>query len=125
MYLELTDVTFELREWRKHVKRHGGYAAFSKYEDAEGLNDALAIVDAKSLYDLLVNDTSGGNDRRTALDIQVLREELKELEGKIRWIEHLQMPADVLTKKAWTFRTFAKDALRRQVRDHRRSHDTE
>jgi hypothetical protein len=99
MYLELTDATFQLREWRKHVRKHGGYAAFSKYEDTDGLQDALVIVDAKSLYDLLVNDTYGVNDSRTYLEIQVLREELKELEGKIRWIEHLQMPADVLTKK--------------------------
>eukprot|EP00435_Cladocopium_sp_Y103_P039402 s1944_g10.t1 len=98
VYLEMTDPEFQLREWRKHVAKRG-YAAFSKYDDPQELNDALAIVDAKSLYDLLINETTGGNDRRTALDVQVLREELKELEGKIRWIEHLQMPADCLTKK--------------------------
>lgn len=55
--------------------------------------------DAKSLYDLLVNETTGGSDKRTALDVQALREEIQELGGTIRWIEHMQMPADVLTKK--------------------------
>lgn len=61
--------------------------------------DAIAVVDAKSLFDVLANETNGGSDRRTALDIQVLREELSELRGKIRWVEHLAMPADCLTKK--------------------------
>ena len=56
-------------------------------------------MDAKSLYDLLANETSGGADRRTALDVQVLREELRALSGRGRWIDHLHMPADGLTKK--------------------------
>ena len=97
MYYELTHEDFELRQWRKYVQRQG-YAAFSKYEDLEDLKDALALVDAKSLYDLLVNETSGGADKRTALDVQALREELQELSGKIRWVDHQHMPADCLTK---------------------------
>ncbi len=60
---------------------------------------ALAIIDAKSLYDLLAHETTGGTDKRTALDVQVLREELKELNVKIRWVDHMHMPADGLTKK--------------------------
>ena len=98
MYLELTKPDFQLSQWRKYVKEKG-YAAFSKYSDPGELSDALAIVDAKSLYDLLVNETTGGSDKRTALDVQALREEIQELGGTIRWIEHMQMPADVLTKK--------------------------
>ena len=73
--------------------------AFTKYDDKEELAGALAIVDAKSLYDLLAHETTGGADRRTALDVQVLREELSELSGCIRWIDHMHMPADCLTKK--------------------------
>lgn len=57
------------------------------------------MVDAKSFYDVLANETNGGSDRRTALDIQVLREELSELRGRIRWVDHMSMPADCLTKK--------------------------
>ena len=98
MYLELTEPSFQLREWRKFIGRVG-YTAFSKYEKTEEMHDALALVDAKSLYDLLIHETTGGTDRRNALDVQVLREELKELSGKIRWVEHMQMPADCLTKK--------------------------
>lgn len=97
MYMEITDPSFQLREWRKHVKKRG-YTAFTKHEEREELANALAIVDAKSLYDLLAFETTGGTDRRTALD--VLREELAELEGKIRWVDHMHnMPADCLTKK--------------------------
>ena len=98
MYLELTEPSFQLREWRKFIGRVG-YTAFSKYEKTEEMQDALALVDAKSLYDLLIHETTGGTDRRNALDVQVLREELKELSGRIRWVEHMQMPADCLTKK--------------------------
>ena len=98
MYMEITDPSFQLREWRKYVKKRG-YTAFTKHAEKEELAGALAIVDAKSLYDLLAYETTGGTDRRTALDVQVLREELAELEGKIRWVDHLHMPADCLTKK--------------------------
>ena len=98
MYWEMTDPGFQLREWRKYVSRCG-YAAFSKYEEKEELQEALAVIDAKSLFDLLNNETTGGSDKRTALDVQVLREELSALQERIRWIEHMEMPADCLTKK--------------------------
>lgn len=111
MYTEIVDPNFELRRWRRYVKERG-YVAVSKYEDLEKLQDALALVDAKSLYDLLIHETGGGSDRRTALDVQVLREELQELAGKIRWIEHVKMPADALTKRHGKM-----DALRALLRD--------
>lgn len=99
MYLELTVPDFQVRNWRRHIGQQGYVTFNKKKEGAEDLEDALAVVDAKSLYDLLINETTGGSDRRTALDVQMLREELRELGGKIRWIEHMQMPADCLTKK--------------------------
>lgn len=98
MYWEMVDPDFQLREWRKHVKKLG-YSAFTKHQDTEELSGALAVVDAKSLYDVLAYETTGGADRRTALDVQVLREELADLGGVIRWVDHMHMPADVLTKK--------------------------
>eukprot|EP00435_Cladocopium_sp_Y103_P043622 s1741_g12.t1 len=98
MYSELTDPEFQLRNWRRHVHKLG-YSAFTKEEASERVENALAIVDAKSLYDLLANETGGGADRRTALDVQMLREELGELQGKVRWIDHMHMIADCLTKK--------------------------
>lgn len=97
MYAEVTEPEFQLRNWRRHVQRQG-YTAFSK-QNVEEITDAIAVVDAKSLFDILSNETNGGSDKRTALDVQVLREELKDLQGKIRWVDHLHMPADCLTKK--------------------------
>ena len=98
VYEELVTANFQVRDWRKYIGRRG-YSAFTKFEETEEVKDALALVDAKSLYDLLVNETTGGTDRRNALDVQVLREELAELKGQIRWVEHLEMPADCLTKR--------------------------
>eukprot|EP00435_Cladocopium_sp_Y103_P071079 s134_g36.t1 len=98
MYSEFTDPDFQLRNWRRHVHKLG-YSAFTKVEETDQVEGALAVVDAKSLYDLLANETGGGADRRTALDVQMLREELGELRGKVRWIDHMHMVADCLTKK--------------------------
>ena len=53
---------FELQAWREYVKKQD-YTAFSKHEKTEDLgDDALALVDAKSLYDLLIHETTGGSD---------------------------------------------------------------
>jgi len=98
MYAEVVDPCFQLRNWRRHVNSLG-YTAFTKHEDEDEMIGAIAVVDAKSLFDILANETNGGTDRRTALDVQMLREELDELRGKIRWIDHVHMPADCLTKK--------------------------
>lgn len=98
MYQELTNAEFELREWRKYIQRQT-YTAFSKYEESNDLCDAVALIDAKSLYDVLAHETTGGSDKRTALDIQVLREELQTLSGRVRWVDHMHMPADCLTKR--------------------------
>ena len=89
VYEELVTANFQVRDWRKYIGRRG-YSAFTEFEETEEVKDALALVDAKSLYDLLVNETTGGTDRRNALDVQVLREELAELKGQIRWVEHLE-----------------------------------
>ena len=74
----MTEPDFELRNWHRHVHKLG-YSAFGKTEASEQVESALAIVDAKSLYDLLANETGGGANRRTALDVHMLREELGEL----------------------------------------------
>ena len=107
VYMELVKPEFHVREWRKYVGKLG-YNAFTKVSETEALEDALALVDAKSLYDFLIHETTGGSDRRNALDVQVLREELAELRGQIRWVEHLEMPADCLTKKQGKVATLKK-----------------
>jgi len=90
-------VMYELMNWRRHVQKLG-YSAFGKTEASEQVESVLAIVDAKSVYDLLANETGGGANRRTALDVHMLREELGELHGKVRWIDHMHMLADCLKR---------------------------
>ena len=52
------------------------------------LKHSLAIIDAKSLFDYLAKDTVGGQDRRTAIEIQIIREDLRHLQGQVRWVDH-------------------------------------
>ena len=49
-------------------------------------------------YDQLSKETIGGSDKRTAIEIQIIREDLSSLQGMVRWIDHPAMLADGLTK---------------------------
>ena len=60
----------------------------------------LSIGDAKSLYDHLHTETSGGaNDRRTAIDIQIIRSSMEAQDATVRWVDHSGMYADAMTKR--------------------------
>ena len=67
-------------------------------DDGGTLKECLAIVDAKSLFDYLSKETIGGQDKRTAIEIQIIRQDLRQLQGEIRWVDHPAMLADPLTK---------------------------
>ena len=59
----------------------------------------MSIGDAKSLYDHLRTETSGGaNDRRTAIDIQIIRASMDAQGALVRWVDHSGMYADAMTK---------------------------
>ena len=65
------------------------------------LPKVLSIGDAKSMYDHLHTETSGGaNDRRTAIDIQIFQSSM-EAQGAtaVRWVDHGGMYADAMTKR--------------------------
>ena len=57
-----------------------------------------AICDATSLYDNLIREQFTGADRRSALEICVIRDSLKSLDGRVRWIPHEENPVDTRTK---------------------------
>lgn len=63
---------------------------------------AIAIVDAKSVFDASASEQAQGNDDRTALEMAVVKDSLKDslarLKGRIRWVPHNQNPSDPLTK---------------------------
>ena len=60
------------------------------------------ITDAKALYDSYHRESlsSGLTDKRTGLEIKVLREGLEALGGKLKWISSERQYADSLTKEA-------------------------
>ena len=58
------------------------------------------VTDAKSVYDALTNSTgtSSSTDKRTAIDLAIIREYLRRHNGCIRWIDGTVQLADSLTK---------------------------
>ena len=62
----------------------------------------VSVVDSKSLFDCLNKQMctfSQVEDKRTAIDIAILRDDLQRTGGHIRWVEGQNMLADPLTKK--------------------------
>ena len=56
-------------------------------------------IDAKSFFHALIKEFAGNRqDRRTAVDLALVRETLKAQGSHIRWIPHPLMPADSMTK---------------------------
>lgn len=97
LFEELTNPAFTIANWRAHT-RHRGLLTASRSSDQK-LKNYISITDAKSLYDHLKNETAGiSNDRRVAIDIQIIRGSLAEQDGEIRWADHIGMYADALTK---------------------------
>ena len=61
----------------------------------------MAAVDSKSLYDATnkcASTTAYISDKRTAIDIAVIKADLLETSGRVRWIDTRAMLADPLTK---------------------------
>lgn len=62
----------------------------------------VAVVDSKSLYDCmnrLVCTYAQVEDKRTAIDVAILKDDLQKTGGHLRWIEGDNMIADSLTKR--------------------------
>ena len=68
-------------------------------EDPQHIDpNALAVIDAKAVYDGSQNEQAQGEDDRSALEIAVIQESLAKIRGRIRWVPHNRNPADGLTK---------------------------
>ena len=90
LFEELKDENFQIRSWPERLSSSDVVAMVSA-SSSEELRGSLAVVDAKSLYDYLSKDTIGGQDKRTAIEIQIIREDLVAVGGQIRWIDHPAM----------------------------------
>ncbi len=98
VFNELTTKDFNMKEWERalHQRRLQAFAS----EKSEPELKSICVVDAKSLYDHLSRETVGtASDKRTALEMQVIRQTLAETSTSIRWLPHPRMVVDVLTKR--------------------------
>ena len=83
------------------ISKNRGLLIAARLLDAEArFPKVLSIGDAKSLYDHLRTETSGAaNDRRTAIDIQIIRASMDAQGALVRWVDHSGMYADAMTKR--------------------------
>ena len=97
LILEALGLQLSARQWHREVARL----------------PFICITDSKSLYDAVskfTNPASQCGDKRTSIDISLIKQEVSELNGKIRWIDGRTMLADPLTKESKS------DLLRHVVR---------
>ena len=74
--------------------------ALMKDDAAEELRDSVGVVDAKSLFDHSSKETVGmTSDKRTDLEMQVIRQSMSETCTTIRWVPHPCMKVDALAKR--------------------------
>ena len=61
--------------------------------------ESLAVVDAKSVFDMLFKNTGGSKaDRRNTIELSIVRDSMSRLGSRIRWVLHGRMPSDCMTK---------------------------
>eukprot|EP00971_Amphidinium_carterae_P032649 643214-Amphidinium_carterae.1 len=60
----------------------------------------LAVVDSKSLYDVIRGTNIDGVERRAGLESLLARDLLKSLSASVRWVPHECNPSDSMTKVA-------------------------
>lgn len=98
VFNELTTEDFNMKDWEGalHQRRLQAFASEKTEPDLK----SICVVDAKSLYDHLSKETIGtASDKRTALEMQVIRQTLAETSTSIKWLPHPKMVVDVLTKR--------------------------
>ena len=85
----LTEVTggdLQLESWEKELQK----------------NPFIAVTDSKSLYDTVTkcrNTSAHIDDKRTAIDLTILKDDLMRTNGQVRWVCGTNMLSDPLTKK--------------------------
>ena len=59
----------------------------------------VCVIDAKSAFDHLVRESTGGHCRRTAQELCVIRRSMLTLRARCRWVPHERMVVDALMKR--------------------------
>ena len=86
MLSELKGYKMSIRQWEDQISRI----------------PYIAVTDSKSLYDTLTKATnvaSQVSDKRTAIDLTILKAEMGKTQGQVRWVAGTNMICDCLTKK--------------------------
>ena len=93
------------RQWRDQVSREPMQVVMRVETELEKVyHEVIAVTDAKCLYDQLSRECPGlARDRRCAIEMCIVKEELEETNGVVRWVDHPSMPADCLTKKGGNY----------------------
>ena len=100
LYEEMTNPSFDIVNWSAMTRHRGLLVAGRTVDPKKELQELLTICDAKSLYDHLLNETAGCSaDKRTAIEIQIIRSSLDAQRGDVRWVDHVGMYAYGMTKK--------------------------
>ena len=73
-----------------------------RWEEQVAETPFIAVTDSKSLYDTITKlrtTASHIEDKRTAIDVTILKNDVQKTKGQVRWVEGCRMLADSLTKK--------------------------
>ena len=112
VFEELTFPRFNIVEWATKSRSRGLMVAARSSDAQMRLPKILSIGDAKSFYDHLRTETSGGaNDRRTAIDIQIIRSSMEAQGATVIWVDHSGMYADAMTKTNGSYLGEAQNAI--------------
>ena len=92
---------FRLDEWERWCEQRRVLALSGCGEEGVDLwlKNGLCVVDAKSLYDYLQKESTGGKEKRCATQVQIIRQAMNAMGCKIRWIDHPAMVVDGMTKR--------------------------
>ena len=122
VFNEMINPQFKLEDWEKEIKQRK-LQALTRSNCSDGLRKTLGVVDAKSLSDHLVKETVGSTeDKRTAIEMQAIRQSLAELAAQIKWVPHCRLTMDCLIKRN---REPLLELLRTGVLDFRPERSTE
>eukprot|EP00435_Cladocopium_sp_Y103_P067523 s922_g30.t1 len=80
----------------------GIHLELGKWEQQLSRFPFIAVTDSKSLYDTVTkcrNSSAHVDDKRTAIDLTILKSDLANSQGQVRWVGGGNMISDALTKK--------------------------
>eukprot|EP00438_Fugacium_kawagutii_P017712 Skav207315 [mRNA] locus=scaffold2296:325139:333057:+ [translate_table: standard] len=80
----------------------GKHLSLSNWETQLKERPFIAVTDSKSLYDTVTkcrNSSAHIADKRTAIDLTILKSDLALTQGQLRWVGGTNLISDALTKK--------------------------